>query len=220
MTVNEYKQNNIFRISITNRKSIFPNLNPSIHINAFCFREKKFPSFNLYVLLLLIRQFTGIGPISVLSLNYQRFSTIIFRPHMETHQHAIHLLLWCFFNVPCIPLWLETRSANFDLMKWVYKYTNQITSNFAQCLRIFTNIALFLLGYTHFAPFMSLYMCIWYCQRSISNCCHLFHMFIPCCHWFSSIPSLHFCLCGASTPSLLKRLWTMFKIILLVFPMR
>lgn len=34
-------------------------------------------------------------------------------------------------------------------------------------------------------------MCVWRCQHSVSNCCHLFHMSIPCCHWLSSIPSLH-----------------------------
>ena len=50
------------------------------HINAFHFREKKFPSFSLNVLslLLIIDSSQGIEPISVLSLNYHHFSTIIF----------------------------------------------------------------------------------------------------------------------------------------------
>lgn len=78
---------------------------------------------------------------------------------METHQHAIHLLLRCFFNVPCIPPRLETRSADFDLLKWVY--TNPITSDFAQCLEIVTSIALLLLGYRAPAsPFCSVHVAL------------------------------------------------------------
>lgn len=76
-------------------------------------------------------------------------------------------------------------------MNWVYKYTNHTTSNAARCSRLVTSIVLFLPGHPPGAPCVSLCACIWCCRHSISNCCHLFHMSIPCCHWLSSIPSLH-----------------------------
>lgn len=95
---------------------------------------------------------------------------------METHQHAIHLLLRCFsfFNVPCIPLRLETRSADFDLLKWVY--TNPITRDFASAWNSYLSIALspwrLALSSLLSAPFTRS-LCVSDAVGSVSNCCHL-----------------------------------------------
>lgn len=171
-------------------------------------------------MLLLIRQFIGTQPISILSLNYQHFSTIIF-----SHTWKLTSMLpTCSFNVSLIYLaFLCGKRLGVLILIWWNEFINLLIKSLVilpSAWEYLQTWHFFLPGYPHFAPFMSLFMCIWCCQHSISNCCHLFHMSIPCCHWFSSIPSLHFRLCGASPPSLLKRLWTMFKIILLVFPMR
>lgn len=107
---------------------------------------------------------------------------------METHQHAIHLLLRCFFNVPCIPSCCQ-RLGVLILICW-----NEFI--LIQSLMILPSAGR---SYEHctpppwlpgparrFAPFTSaFFVCIWCCWM-VSNCCHLSHMVIPCCHWFSS----------------------------------
>lgn len=137
------------------------------------------------------------------------------QPHRDTHLHATYSS-----DVSLIDLAI-CCGQRLGVLIWIWRitFTNLLIEHKQLCT-VLGNIC------RHctlppprlpLCPLTTLFLCSW---CSISNCCHLFHMSITRCHWLSSIPSLHFCFCGASTPSLLKRLWIMFKIILPVFPMR
>lgn len=132
---------------------------------------------------------------------------------LSTHASGVSLisLAICWSQRPGVLIWI-----------WWSQPPNLLTEHTQLCTvpgNLDRRALLLLLGW-HLAPSVSLFVCIWCCQHSVSNCCHLLHMFVTRCHWLSSIPSLHLCFCGAPTRSLLKRLWIMFKIILPVFPMR